>query len=459
MRFYSLSVTNPNNGDALWIPDSVANINFGQGISLSSRLNGVNLMGAMDIDFSFLTLPQGIPKPFNSWMRIKGVSLADISQAANLTPYPKLPYQFKFYAGFRAPGLPLEDPTQSSNIMAQGWITECFGNAQGTDRSLELSFAPGPIQSRTLAKEIVLDLQPNVPMGGPLQAALLAAYPANTKVVVDISNEIKWPTAMQQHSPTLSAFANAIRRRTREQQFQKIKTYSGALYDGVEIFIAADGTVTARDDHDPGTTAPAVVTPNAAGGVNVTATQPVAPTPTVKPPPTIDINYHDIVGQPTWVSMGIMQIKLVMRTDIEMLSYLNLPPRLANEAVISRQGVAGGFTAGINGLTNVRDPVIFKNKFLVRSVAHYGSFRGVNAEAWVTVIEAMQPNAQTQPASTPTTTAAPGTVSSEPLPPPAPRPQLPMYPPAPPVAGPFFPRPELPIAPGASPNNPNQWPK
>lgn len=76
------------------------------------------------------------PGNAGAFVKVWGIPLSMISQAKNLA-FKKI----KVYGGFQR-ALPLANPKQAA-LLVQGYISQAFGNWQGTDMSLDLIVSPG----------------------------------------------------------------------------------------------------------------------------------------------------------------------------------------------------------------------------------------------------------------------------------------------------------------------------
>jgi hypothetical protein len=87
------------------------------------------------------------------------------------------------------------------------------------------------------------------------------------------------------------------------------------------------------------------------------------------------IQFIDLVGQPTWIENKKISIKVVMRGDLKVGDQIMLPPT----PVITTADAQSG----------VHTPLTFQGTFTIQSLRHIGNFRQPSGDAWVTVIEAL----------------------------------------------------------------------
>jgi hypothetical protein len=90
-------------------------------------------------------------------------------------------------------------------------------------------------------------------------------------------------------------------------------------------------------------------------GVTVTATDFTGP-----PNPAKAIAYQDLIGQPIWIRPPAIQIKVVMRAELNLFDLVTLPP--------------GQQTTTAGTLSRFRDKTAFTGNYNVQSIHHYGNF-------------------------------------------------------------------------------------
>ena len=92
----------------------------------TSYANGQNIQGALQVELDIPVAAMHSPDNAGAFVKIWGVPLSMISQANNLNFKG-----IKVYGGFQK-GLPLANPKQSG-FLVRGFISQSFGNWQGTD--------------------------------------------------------------------------------------------------------------------------------------------------------------------------------------------------------------------------------------------------------------------------------------------------------------------------------------
>lgn len=325
MRYYKIVLTNPTTGKVI-IPKSGA-LAAGQDFTYSSYVGGRTLLGALNIEIdaplAALATPIG-----NTYIRIWGISLQEIAQASDLNGA-----QVTVYAGLQK-GLPLATAANAANqagIIFQGYVFQGFGNWIDTDQTLDLIIQPGTGTIET-PKNIIVNWRAGTPLAVALASTLTTAFPA-LKQNINISSNLVLPNDQTGYYGTLSQFATYI------------KAISANIlkgdYRGVDMSIS-ETTIFAYD----GT---AVTTPK-------------------------QINFQDLIGQPTWIDFATIQFKCPMRADISVGSYVKMP-----------QGAL--VTTSAASLSAFRNKSAFQGTFLVNQVRHTGNYRQPDAASWVTTVD------------------------------------------------------------------------
>lgn len=331
MRYYSIQITNPNDGSLISAPGFaglLGNQTYG------SFVNGRTIPAAWNVELDIPVIDAATSQGFAT-ATVWGISVAEIGQANNLVGK-----NIAIYGGMQK-GLPLANPAQSG-LLVSGWIYQCFGNWIGTDMTLDFVIAPGQATSTnsggfgTLAspKNITLNWPKNTPLSTALKNCLQTAFPGYT-VNISISANLVRPNDEIGPFPTLEQLAQYCL----ETSLSIIKT-SGYL--GVSI-VPQGKTINVFDY----STAPAN---------------------------TVQLAFQDLIGQPTWLEGASISIKTVMRADLNVGSAITLPPALITTTAASP-----------SSLVNLK--AAFAGGFGVQSLRHVGNFRQPSADMWVSVIE------------------------------------------------------------------------
>ncbi|MCA8447591.1 hypothetical protein [Burkholderia vietnamiensis] len=294
----------------------------------TSHPNGKFDPGALNIEFDIPVATYGNPNGLFSIL-IEGIPLEDLQQAQQFAGM-----NFVMLGGMKA-GLPLANPKQSGKIVA-GQIFQSFGNWEGTEMTLDFVLNPA-IYTLDKPGNIVLNWMAGMPLAQALRQTLSTAYPS-MQMEINISDKLVNLSDVQNVSGTLEELAQFVLQYTEGH-------YLGANYAGVDISIEG-GQIVVRDS-------------------------------TYKPN-TVQLAFTDFVGQPTWIAPSIMQVKLVMRADIQLGTELLMPRGLQNTPGIV-------LTSSASMPSNQKYKSAFQGKFVVNDLRHIGNFRALDGASWVTV--------------------------------------------------------------------------
>ena len=346
MRYYRIEITDPNNPK------------FSQ--VYTSHPNGKNDPGALNVHFH-LILAAYASVQRACIVQIQGIPITSINNASNLNNK-----NVTIYGGFQK-GLPLATPSQSG-ILAQGFIAQAFGNWLGNDMTLDLVVLPGSspatavssAQSTAAQSTSVSAIPPTIPTGtmtNPINGQF--SWLAGTQLSTAIENFIttalpNFPKPVVQISPKLVISSNQYGTYSSLEGFSKwVKPFSRSVinpnppyvggYAGVDITMQPANVIFVTD-----------------GTVKNT---------------TKNIEFRDLIGQPTWISPGEIQFKTPMRADIQVQNNIVLPSGFY--PTISPQQVDAPY--------NYRNSSLQQGDFVVTGVSHYGDFRQPSAESWVSV--------------------------------------------------------------------------
>lgn len=330
MRYYRIELTNSKTG--LPILDAQ-----GKPIGpFTSFVNGQTLPGALNVEFDIPAAPFNQPMGA-AYIKLWGVGLGSIGYASTFNPdwINGVFTRIKIYGGMQA-GLPLADPTQSG-LLIDGFVLQAFGNWQGTQQSLDF-VVNGIFGAPAQPVNLVLNWQKGQPMGPAIAQALTTAFPGRT--VVDNTDPINLIALQTQHAAYQSVDQLAAYVAGASQALV------GGAYQGVQIvatekgFALFDGTRFSEP---------------------------------------LQIEFKDLIGQPTWLDIGTINFKVVMRTNIAIGGYLKMPP-------VPQISTAASYSS-------YRNKTVFSGTFLISAVRHLGHFRQRSADSWVTSIDAkMIPN-------------------------------------------------------------------
>jgi hypothetical protein len=280
--------------------------------------------GAQNIEFDIIVTPYSTPTG-GQIIRIEGISLSDLQQAQEFTGL-----QFTLKAGMKS-GLPLSNPLQA-NIITHGIIFQSFGNWEGTEMSLDFVVYPSSYNIDDPGN-IVLNWSANTPLSTALNQCLSVAFPG-----VPLSINIS-PTLVLSHDEigfyaSLDGLAQTLDGITKAQ--------------GHQVFITLqNGSIQVFDD-------------------------------TYVPVP-VQIQFVDLIGQPTWINPNIMQVKLIMRADIQVGGRIIMPQGM--------QSAPGLITTRAESLpSSLKYKTSFQGAFTIVELRQLGNFRSPDGASWSTVV-------------------------------------------------------------------------
>ncbi|MCM2493316.1 hypothetical protein ACVCIH_17630 [Burkholderia glumae] len=296
----------------------------------TSHPNGKFDPGALNVEFDIPVAPFGNLSDAASLL-IEGVPLQDLFQSEQFAGM-----NLTLRAGMKA-GLPLANPNQSGLIVG-AQIFQSFGNWEGTEMTLDFVLFPGQY---TLDQpgNIVLNWKAGMKLSDALQQTLSVAYPT-MPLTINISSSLVQSHDEVARCYTLQELGQLIQSITRGN-------FLGDDYDGVYITIQG-GRITVLDR---------TYRPN-----------------------TVELSFSDFVGQPTWIDNNIMQIKLVMRADIQLNSILEMPRGLQ-----SVPGLISSTAASLPSSNKYKST--FTGEFTVIKMRHVGNFRAADGASWVTIVD------------------------------------------------------------------------
>lgn len=322
------------------------------------KVNGVgkNDPGALDVLLDAYTVAYSRPTALTV-LQIKGISIADISQATQLTNCVIF-----IYAGFKA-GLPLNNPNQAGLII-KGEIQQSFANWQGTEMSLNLVIR-GPGDTAVEKTNISFLWNAGTPLSSALATTLSTAFPG-VKQNIQIS-----PKLVVSHTETgsyqsMPAFAQYLKTFT--------KSIVGGNYPGVDI----------------------VWTPTQINAIDQSSSQGSAAT---------TIAFSELIGQPIWIAPYTIQWMCPMRADLTVGSAVTMPQGLLGNPN-NPAGAPGAVTTTSASQPQARQASIFNGTFNVIQVHHMGIFRQPDGMSWVTVFNAVLPATGRPTTTTPTESLA-----------------------------------------------------
>lgn len=312
MRYYLIIITNPSTGKEIirW--------------SSQSAFDGSNNLSSQQIDFD-ITVYALADQIGASMIKVSGVSIQQVGSAFNFNNM-----NISMFAGM-SKGLPLSNPQQQGLIM-QGTIQQCFGNFYGTNQDLNfiVQSAQGTASS---PKNIVLNWQKGQNLAEAIKNTLQIAFPGYA-LNINISENLTLANNEPGYFQTAPQFAQYIQ--AVSKHINPDPTYRGVrMLIGNNSFTVYDGTTQS--------------TPK-------------------------DIGFTELVGQPVYQSLTQINFRTVLRADIGLSDYVNMPKTIAVQTPQS--------------FSQFRNSSIFQGVFQIDSVRHLGNFRGTSGTDWVTIFDA-----------------------------------------------------------------------
>lgn len=359
--------------------------------------------GALKIECNAIVAPMGIPYGGSnpggggdygsSWIRVWGIPLQLIGQAYNLSAPTgtATPTWSAILTGGMAQGLPLANPSQIG-VLIQGTIFRAIGNWIGTDMTLDLYLAPGPVTQVQNFQAAGWPNQPSnnftfhwpagQPIANAIKATLGTAYP-DVPLKISVNPQLVLDRDVNGTYTTIQQFAQFL-----NEKSNAMLGVGNAQYTGIQTWFQG-GTLSLSDFSQQGPGQSSQATGGTPGVTQKTTT----------------INIQDLVGQPTWVASNTIQVTTVARGDIAMGDQITLPPTLT--AVTQAGALANTLPLGQN-----RFGLSFNGTITVQSVHHTLNYKSPQGQAWVTIFDCIvNPGPMTPatppPTSSPASTPAP----------------------------------------------------
>lgn len=335
MRYYAIKITDPS-GAVVTFNDAQGKFVATPGApwTWSSHDVGGNVNpGALKVELDIPALPFGASQGGLA-VTIWGVGLPTLGQANDLGGYG-----IEISGGMKPPYT--LNQAAKPGVLAVGQIFQGYGNWEGLEQSLNL-IVFSEADTPALAAAIPFSWPKNQPMDQAIANALTAAFPAFTVQGVGLVKNI-----IQDHDEV--------------GYYTDIKSFSEYVVDVTE-----NGTYTG-------------INIRAVGQVfflydNSTASKPV------------QVQFQDLIGQPTWISPSTMSFGSVMRADIGLGQTIQMPAALVPPFTLTTPAAAVPNAPSSN-------KSIFQGQFNVIEVHHFGDSREPAADSWRTQFVAVANNA------------------------------------------------------------------
>lgn len=338
MRFYDIQIFNA--ADASGNPGALYR-------RYSSLKNGVYNPGSLMVEFDLLRFGESTPQGQSS-ITVWGISPQEMQQARqNMFGMP-----IKMWVGM-SKGLPLANPAQSGLVL-EGAIWQVLGNWQGTELRMDLIVTAGAVSSVNPAPLAPINLTVPWNKGIKLSVALTQCFQnmgGGYRFSISVSDRLINNFDSNMFCGSLTELAKRLK--SLSKGIIKDANYSGVeitMVNGKEIRVF-DNDFDNHQDKDSKKSA------------------------SYRSKNPIQIDFKDLVGQPTWVQFGTVSVPCVMRSDIQVGDYIRMPEKLRPMIQAS-------------SYSQFRDDSAFTGDFLVSSVRLLGNSRQPDANSWVTVLEA-----------------------------------------------------------------------
>jgi hypothetical protein len=382
MRYYKIVISDPATGKicvvnqggkpgfSLVAADAAVtytSLNPGASVFSLAGTNGAAQQIEVDIPVSYMDQPLQ-----NGFVKIYGVSIAEIAQASNLNGM-----NIAIYGGM-ARGLPLANPNQAGCLI-KGQIQPAFGNWINNDQTLSFyvsvsgsspssnqvsgqpnlaaSTTPVPATNQAPAN-LVWQWTGEQPFSQAVVNTLSTAYPKYKIIGATLPNLV-WTSGQADtaYFASLQQFAQYIKALSQ-------KIIGGLIpdpskYPGVSITLQ-NNTISLQD------------------GSTIAAAK--------------QIQYVDLIGQPTWGQNNGVQATCRMRADINAGDYVRLPnvPGLSSiaQGQVSQASASQYFNVQPQSIfSNQNSGSIFTGTFQVTQVRHVGRSRQPDSLAWLTTLD------------------------------------------------------------------------
>jgi hypothetical protein len=322
MRYYDITINPINNGKQIRYTTS----------SLGFVPNTSALRVDLDI-FQQMYHQAGL----NSYVRIYGINYKDIAEFTNLNPILPLNNANNFAtitvrAGM-SKGLPLAKPAQQG-ILVTGFIGQAFANWVGNEITLDLIIIPR-IGSPSSPVNLPFVWNQGQTLEAAVRQCLQVGY-QGTPILGNYSPDLVYPENQPAQYYDLENLATYVYNTSKQ-----IKPQND--YQGATITYTADGFLLSD-----GTTKPAAK----------------------------KIEYTDFIGNVTWLDVGTIQAKLVMRGDLTINDRVQFPATFPQ-------------TNLVNSFSQFRNKVSQPGEFTINQIRHVGSSRQPSADSWVTIINCL----------------------------------------------------------------------
>jgi len=315
MRYYAIGI---------WDNESAMNSGVIAAKSFSSLTAlGTTNTGALNIELDITMAPMDVPVGGSSLV-IWGISIDDIGTSSNLSG------KFIKVWGGMEKGLPLANPKQNG-LLLQGVIQQAFGNWQGTDQNITIVIMPSS-GSSSKSPRLTLDLKKGQPLSNAITNSLTACFPLLKTPSINLVNPIVATEDNQFFDLSVTQFSKAIKNYSQ-------KVNASPDYGGINLFWGQNAFEVSDYQNS--------------SGQDLTL-----------------IEYVDLIGQPTWLSLVEVAVKCVMRADLIVGQWVKLEENIQK---LSAKSYA-----------LYKKDLTFSGIYQITAMRHIGNFRQQDANSWVT---------------------------------------------------------------------------
>lgn len=299
----------------------------------TNQVNGKVDPNAQTVEIDILAAPYAAPAGQAS-VSIWGVPLQQMWQSSDFNNA-----SIKVFGGMQA-GLPLATAAaKQSGLLLTGTILASFGNWIGANQTLNFVVTADGGATQSNPGNITICWTKGQQMSTAIQNTLSVAYPS-LKLSVNIDSRLVLPADEIGTYQTIQQFASYVKGVS--------QSIIGGTYPGVDIWIQ-DQSLNVFDGSSP------------VGGANG-ATQ---------------INFADMLGQPTWLSPFELQFNTVMRADMTIGSTLQFPQLAQFQTVTTPQSQS-----------QAKNKSTFSGTWTVDFMRHVGNSRAPDPMSWITSFQA-----------------------------------------------------------------------
>lgn len=313
----------------------------------SSLKNGVFNPGCHMVEFDIQRFGESTPKG-QTQITIWGISPQDMQQARQ----NMFGMEIEMSVGMSA-GLPLAKVGQQGLVL-KGTVWQAFGNWQGTELRLDLIVTAGPVSQTNPTPLSPLSLTLPWARGRKLSDALFDCFRTlgGYKFNISISDRLINAYDSPMFCGSLEELAKYINSSSRD-------IIKDSNYGGVEITVVNGNEIRVFDNDY--SNHPESSAKNGADYRNNNPKQ---------------IDFTDLIGQPTWIKYNTISVPCVMRGDIQVGDFI-LMPKNASPMIQA------------SSYSQFRNDSAFTGKFAVTSVRLLGNSRQSDGNSWVTILEAI----------------------------------------------------------------------